>query len=377
MNKPLVIILITVLFDIIWLWLVLPILPFIVESYWYWEFYVWVTFSIFSLWMFFWGLFFWKLSDKIWRNTTLKITIFLNIIWYLLFAFSSNLLIFLIARFIGWLAASWFAVWQAYIADISTDENRTKNMAMIWAMFWVWFMIWPVFWGFLSSMQDKLNYIWYIAAFIVFLNFLLVKFFLPKVKIKKIWVKEDNNFKITNPLIILLFFISFVVALWFSRMQCTLPLVMNDRFSLDAEHVWYLFWFIWLVAIIYQAKLIKYVRNYFNEPQMLIFGLCFLIVWFLLFSINIYFFVIFISIMMFPIGYWTINPTIASMHSKLWANHIWKILWINASIISLWNIIWPFIAGLLYIFWSWLPYIFSVFLFLIALALVIFKVRKY
>ena len=131
MNKPLIIILITVLLDIIWLWLVLPILPFIVESYWYSEFYVWLTFAIFSLWMFIWWLYFWKLSDKIWRNRALEITITLNIIWYLLFAFSSNLYLFLLARFIWWLAASWFAVWQAYISDISDDSNRNKNIAMI------------------------------------------------------------------------------------------------------------------------------------------------------------------------------------------------------------------------------------------------------
>ena len=172
MNKPLVIILITVLLDVIWLWIVIPILPFVITDYWFSEFYVWLTFSIFSLGMFFWWLLFWKLSDIIGRNRTLEITIWLNIIWYLIFAFSPNLWIFMIARFIGWLWASWFAVGQAYISDISDDDNRVKNMWLIWAMFGIWFMIWPVLWWFLSSFWDSLNVVWYFSAFVAFLNLL-------------------------------------------------------------------------------------------------------------------------------------------------------------------------------------------------------------
>lgn len=377
MNRPLLIILITVLLDIIWLWIVIPILPFIVQWYWFSEFYVWLTYSIFSLWMFIWWLVFWRLSDKIWRNKTLELTIFLNIIWYLLFAFSSSLYLFMFARFIWWLAASWFAVWQAYISDISTNENRTKNMAMIWAMFWIWFMIWPILWGIFSSYSDNLNLLWYISAFIAFLNLLSVIFLLPKVKQKTVGFIQEIKFKLDNPLILLLLLVSFIVALGFSAMQSTFALVMSDRFSLDSTHVWYLFWYIWLIAIIYQAKLIAYVRKFLSEPKMIIFGLLFLIVWFLLFSVNSFYPAVFFIIFMFPVWYGTINPTIASMQSKLWNNHVWKLLWINASMISLGNIIWPFLAWMLYIKWSWLPYVVSSILFFIWLILVLIKMKDY
>lgn len=371
------IILITVLLDIIWMWLVIPLLPFIIEWFWFSEFYVGLTFAIFSLWMFIWWFFFWKLSDKIWRNKTLEITIFLNIIWYIIFAISSNLYIFLIARLIWWLGASWFSVWQAYISDISNNENRTKNMAMIWAMFWIWFMFWPVIGWFLSSFTTNLNLIWFISAFIAFLNLMLVIFFLPKVKAKQVSITDDKKFTIKNPLIILLLFVSIIVALWFSAMQSTFPLVMKDRFSLDASHIWYLFWFIGLIAIIYQAKLINYVRSWLKESHMIIFGLVFLIIWFLLFSVNTYYWAIFFIIFMFPIWYGTLNPTVASIQWKLWGNHVGKLLWINASMISLWNIIWPFLAGYLYMFWSWLPYVISSILFIIILVLIIFKIDKF
>lgn len=374
-NKPLIIILLTVLLDVIWLWIVIPVLPYIVQWYWFSEFYVWAIYAIFALGMFFWWLIFWKLSDKYWRNRVLELTVWLNVIWYLAFAISPNLYIFALARFIWWLWASGFAVWQAYIADISSDEDRIKNMWLIWAMFWIWFMFWPVIWWLLSSFSSNLNFIWYAAGFVSFLNLLSVIFLLPKVKMKKASIIEEYKFDIKNPLILMLLTISFIVALWFSSMQSTFALVMKDRFLLDASAVWYLFWFIWIIAIIYQGKLINYVRKWLTPPQMLLFGLSFLIVWFLLFSVNNYFWAIFFIIFMFPVWYGTINPTVASMHSKVWAKHVWKLLGINASMISLGNIIGPFLAWALYMHWSWLPYVVSSILFIILLVFVFIKMK--
>lgn len=377
MNKPLVIILLTVLFDIIGLWIVIPILNFVViDDFWYSEAYVWYTFAIFSLWMFLWWLFFWKLSDKIWRNRVLELTIFLNIVWYILFALSSNLLLFMIARFIWWLWASWFAVWQAYISDISDSTSRTKNMALIWAMFWVWFMIWPVFWWILSWMSEWLNYIWFISAFVAFINLFIVIFMLPKVKQRVIPPNIDKNLKITNPIVLVLLATTFIVALWFSAMQSTFWMILDERFSLNSQSVWYMFWFIGLTALIYQWFIIRYVKKYLNEAYMIMMGLLFLIVSFLLFSINYIFLAIFFIIFMFPIWYGTINPSVASMQAKLWWNHVWKLLWINASMLSLWNIIWPFIAWYSYLIWSWMPYIVSSILFFIAFIFIFFKVKN-
>jgi len=383
MNKALIVILATVLFDLIWLWIVIPILPFIIKWYWFSEFYIWLTLSIFALWMFFGWLIFWKLSDKIWRNKTLKLTIILNIIWYLLFAISSNLYIFMIARFIWWLWASWFAVWQAYVSDISNKKNKAKNMSLVSAMFWLWLLIGPMFWWFLSKFWENLNIIWFAAASVAVINLLFVFFLLPEIEKNKPENQEDkkliknNKNLIKNPSIIILFIVSFIVSIWFSAMQSTFPLVMMDRFWLDAEWIWYLFWIIWITAVIYQLKFIKYLRNILKEIYMLIFWLIMLILWFLLFSINNIYWFTYLIIILFPIWNGSINPIIASMHSKLWGENVWKNLWINASMLSLWNIFWPILAGSLYMIWSWVPYVFSSILFFITLIFIFWNIKKY
>ncbi|MDQ7023707.1 MAG: MFS transporter [Candidatus Gracilibacteria bacterium] len=377
MKKPLNIILVTVLLDVIGLGIVIPILPSLVLDYGFSEFYVGVTFSIFALGMFFGGFLFGKLSDKIGRNKTLEITIILNIIGYLTFALSSSLWIFMIARFIGGLGASGFAVGQAYISDISNDENRTKNMGLIGAMFGLGFMIGPVLGGILSSFGDSLNIVGYFSAFVAFLNLLLVIFFLPKVKMREVGIEKEKKFTIKNPAIIVLLAVSFIVALGFSAMQSTFPLIMADRFSIDTQHIGYLFGYIGIIAIIYQGGLIKYVKKYLKEYQMIIFGLLFLILGFLLFSVNNIYTLTFFIIFMFPVGYGTVNPAIASMQSKLGKDHVGKILGINASMVSLGNIFGPFLAGSLYLVWSGLPYLAAVFFFSIALVLVLVNRKRY
>ena len=152
---------------------------------------------------------------------------------------------------------------------------------------------------------------------------------------------------------------------------------MSDRFLLDSKYIWYLLWYIWIIWIIYQWFLIKYVKKYLKAYQMIIFGLSVLTLSFLLFSFNNIYYLIFFIIFMFPIWYWTINPSTAWMLSKLWANHTWKVLWINTSMISLWNIVWPFIAWSMYLIWSWLPYIISSVLFLVAIIILVSNRRRY
>jgi len=58
---------------------------------------------------------------------------------------------------------------------------------------------------------------------------------------KKAGIIQEYKFNIKNPLILMLFAVSFIVALGFSSMQSTFGLVMKDRFLLEASHVGYLF----------------------------------------------------------------------------------------------------------------------------------------
>ncbi len=63
------------------------------------------------------------------------ITTAFNILGYLTIMYAPIFSIFLLGRFIAGLAGSGIGVTQAYVSDISTPLNRTKQLGLIGAMF--------------------------------------------------------------------------------------------------------------------------------------------------------------------------------------------------------------------------------------------------
>lgn len=365
-NKPLITILLTVALDIIWLWFILPALPFVVKNFWYWEFFVWLAFWVFSLWMLLWWLIFWRLSDIYWRKNILRFTVLLNLLWYIIFAFSPNIWFFILWRLLSWFGWAWWSIWQAYISDISNEKDRTKNMWLIWATFGIWFVIWPLFWALINT--ESMFILWIIPAIVIFINLLMIQFFLPETP-KKL---NDNTKEDVSPIefhqnkkqIYLMFLITFITAVGFSWLQSTFSLLMADRFWFGQNIIWYLFVYIWICSIIYQVLWIKHIRKFFNEKYMVIIWFSALAISFLAFALNNYSILIFLIIPIQTFWMWNIHPSVWSLIAKKAWDEVWKALWTNGSSMSLWNIIWAIIAWYFYTIWSWLPYLYASILFL-------------
>src|SRR5690606_30879006 len=83
---------------------------------------------------------------------------------------------------------------SAYIADISTPENRAKNFGLIGAAFGVGFIIGPVIGGLLGQFGSRIPF--YAAAVLCFIYFLYGYFVvpesLPKEKRRKFEWKSAN-----------------------------------------------------------------------------------------------------------------------------------------------------------------------------------------
>lgn len=372
MDRKLKVILFTLFLEMISFGIIIPIMPFIVKAYWVSDFYVWLSYSIYAIWSFIWWLYFWKLSDKFWRKKVLIITMLIHIFWYLLFSFSLNIYLFLIARFIIWIWASWISVAQAYIADISSNEDRVKNMGYMWAAFWLWFLFWPVFGWLLTSISQNLNFIWWIAWIILLINLILVKILMIDSTVHKN-IQEDifkekniiKKLKNYNKSILVIFFISFIAAFWFSWMQSTFALILESRFSQNATQIWLFLGFIWISSILYQVLWISIVRKRLSEKQMILMWLFLLAVSFILFWYNSLYLLIFLIIPFFPIWYWSVNPAVWSLLAKLWTKNIWKLMGYNTSSVSFWNILWPLICWYLYVIDWKFAYLLSFFLFLV------------
>ena len=119
-----------------------------------------------------------NLSDQYGRRPVLLLSLFGFGIDYLILAFAPTYFWLLIGRIIAGITGASFTTASAYIADISSDEDRSKNFGMIGAAFGMGFIIGPLLGGLLGSIGVRVPF--YSAAILTFINFLYGYFILPE-----------------------------------------------------------------------------------------------------------------------------------------------------------------------------------------------------
>jgi MFS transporter, DHA1 family, tetracycline resistance protein len=119
-----------------------------------------------------------NLSDKFGRRPVILLSLFGFSLDYLLLAFSPTITWLFIGRIIAGITGASITTASAYIADVSTEENRAKNFGMIGAAFGLGFIIGPVIGGFLGQYGSRVPF--YAAAILCMINFLYGYFILPE-----------------------------------------------------------------------------------------------------------------------------------------------------------------------------------------------------
>ena len=137
-----------------------------------------------------------NLSDKYGRRPIILISLFAFALDYLLLAFAPTILWLFVGRIIAGLTGASITTASAYIADVSTPENRAKNFGMIGAAFGLGFIIGPVIGGLLGQFGSRVPF--YAAAVLCFLNFLYGYFILPESLSKK--NRRAFEWKRANPI---------------------------------------------------------------------------------------------------------------------------------------------------------------------------------
>jgi MFS transporter, DHA1 family, tetracycline resistance protein len=118
------------------------------------------------------------LSDQYGRRKVLLFSLFGFGIDYILLGFAPSLTWLFVGRIVAGIFGASFTTAQAYIADISTDENRAKNFGMVGAAFGIGFIIGPAMGGFLGSFGHSIPF--FVSAGLTLLNWLYGYFVLPE-----------------------------------------------------------------------------------------------------------------------------------------------------------------------------------------------------
>jgi DHA1 family tetracycline resistance protein-like MFS transporter len=374
MNKSLLLVLITAFLDILGLSILLPVFPEITAHFHQSESWTMWTQSVYAVGMFFSGIFIWNLSDKYGRKKMLIVTSWFNLLGYIATLYALNIgstigitgfAIYLSARLIAGIGGSGFWVVQAYISDISTSETRTKNMWMMGAAFWTAFLVWPAI-GWILASHWGTNGILYVSIAIIAINFLWIIFGLPEPThhMKEMGNVDIKEWKMTNEIYVLLF-LSLGATIGFSVINSWSGQFYTDKFDFDSKLLGYTMAMVWLISIIYQWFLVKYVRKYLNEEHMMQTWLLVLTIGMILLAINETALLVFLIIILFPLGMWSFNPSLSSLLSKDAGKHAGRVMWMNTSVTGIGWIIWPVLTGWLYGINITLPFWASAWLFFV------------
>lgn len=135
-----------------------------------------------------------NLSDRYGRRPILLMSVLGMGLDYIVMYFAPSLFWLVIGRAVAGMFGASFTTAAAYIADVSTDEDRAKNFGMVGAAFGIGFIIGPAIGGLLSDFGSRAPFL--AAAAFSLLNFLyglfVLKESLPVEKRRKFEIKRAN-----------------------------------------------------------------------------------------------------------------------------------------------------------------------------------------
>ena len=286
-HSPLIVIFTTVFIDLVGFGIVIPVLPFYAEGT---VFnatprMVGLLFASYSIMQLIFSPVLGRLSDKYGRRPVLLLSIIGTGIGFLVLGFATTLFMLFVGRILDGITGGNISTAQAYIADITTPENRAKGMGLIGAAFGLGFILGPALGGILSQWGIQVPFLF--AASLCFANALLLYFTLPETVTANHPAKHRaaggrsfrhvlNSLRQPRLSFVLIIYFLFVVA--FSIMTTSFSLYTMFRFGYDATHTGYLFAYVGLIAVIIQGGLIGRLVKRFGELPLVIFGaLCFAI----------------------------------------------------------------------------------------------------
>jgi MFS transporter, DHA1 family, tetracycline resistance protein len=183
---------ITILIDVIGFGIIIPVMPGLIEELGHVDVSGaskiggWLLFA-FAITQFCFSPLLGNLSDRYGRRPVLLASLLGFAIDYLFLAFAPTLAWLFVGRIIAGITGASFTTASAYIADISTPENRAKNFGMIGAAFGLGFIIGPAIGGLLGGFGTRVPFM--VSAGLCFLNFLYGLLVLPES------LKQENRRK--------------------------------------------------------------------------------------------------------------------------------------------------------------------------------------
>ena len=279
MNRsPLLVIFVTVFIDLVGFGIVIPVLPYYLESPRFQATPVALGFLLtsYSVMQLVFSPVLGRLSDRHGRRPVLLLSVIGTGIGFLLMGAATTLWMLFVGRILDGITGGNISTAQAYIADVTTPENRAKGMGLFGAAFGLGFIFGPAIGGVLS--QWDISAPFYFAAALAFANAVLLYFTLPETvtpdhparNVRRGWGYFFRQLREPALALVLVIYFFFVVS--FSIMTTTFAYFTMHRFGYDATHNGWLFAYVGLLAVVVQGGLIGRLVKRFGEMRLVVAG---------------------------------------------------------------------------------------------------------
>ncbi|HJN24746.1 MAG TPA: MFS transporter [Rhodospirillales bacterium] len=274
-----------VFIDLVGFGIIIPLLPFFAEHYAASPAMVGFLMASYSLTQFiaapFWG----RISDRFGRRPVLLITLFGAAVSYVLLGVSNSLFMLFIARGLGGFMAGNISAAFAYVADVTTPENRSRGMGAIGAAFGLGFIAGPAIGGILAG-PDPINADFRtpalaaagLSAIALVMAFFILKESLSAEIRKQLAEMPAKNraqqFRdaLNKPGVGLLIGLSFLATFVFAGMETTFAMWSERRMDWGPQQNGYLFAFVGIIAALIQGGLVGKLVKKFGETNLVIQG---------------------------------------------------------------------------------------------------------
>lgn len=237
-KSPLFTIFLVVFFDLLSFGIVIPILPYYSKTFGASAFDLGWLMAVYSIAQFLCSPLWGSLSDRVGRRPVLLATILLGASSMVATALAGSLTILFLARFLAGAFAANISTASAYIADVTSEENRAKGMGVIGAGFGLGFIFGPAIGGILSVNQHYSLPI-LCAAGLGFANFLFAFAVLKEPEraqtppTRSRWAGAGEA--LANARTALPIALFFLQTLAFTQLEVAFGLFVLERFGYDAR----------------------------------------------------------------------------------------------------------------------------------------------
>lgn len=282
MNRRLALVLGYVFIDVLGFSLILPLLPFYAESFGASPTVIGLLLGANAVSQLVGAPLIGRLSDRYGRRPLLIVSLAGTVVSFVLLGLANSLLLLFVSRILDGFLGGNISLAQAYITDITDEENRARGLGLIGAAFGVGFIFGPAIGGTLASGG---NYALpaYAAAVVSAINLVAVALLLPEslpqdqrrqraaspateVSLRALWNA------LSRPCVGPLLSFRLFYGLAFTMFQTVFALFARARLGLDAQATSYVLTYVGVIVVAVQGGGVGLLTVRFTDKQLIFWG---------------------------------------------------------------------------------------------------------